>query len=72
MFQAESRNRALAEEQLQLQQRRYSLGAAGLLELLDAQTSATTADQAYLNAVYDFHYSLIALEAAVGRSLRPE
>ena len=72
VFQAESRNRALAEEQLQLQQRRYSLGAAGLLELLDAQTSATTADQAYLNAVYDFHYSLIALEAAVGRSLRPE
>lgn len=66
---AEERNRALAEEQLQLQQRRYALGAAGLLELLDAQTTMTTAERAYLNATYDFHYSLIALEAAVGRPL---
>ena len=43
-----------------------------MLELLDAQTSLTTADQAYLNALYDFHWNLIRLEAAVGRSLRPE
>ncbi len=68
----EERNRSLAEEQLQMQQRRYALGAAALLELLDAQTSLTTADQAYLNAVYDFHWNLIRLEAAVGRTLRPE
>ncbi len=68
----EERNRSLAEEQMQMQQRRYALGAAALLELLDAQTSLTTADQAYLNAVYDFHWNLIRLEAAVGRPLRPE
>lgn len=68
----EERNRSLSEEQLQMQQRRYSLGAAALLELLDAQTTMTTADQAYLNAVYDFHWNLIRLEAAVGRGLRPE
>ncbi len=67
----EDRNRSLAEEQLQIQQRRYALGAAALLELLDAQTSLTTADQAYLNALYDFHWNLIRLEAAVGQSLRP-
>jgi len=67
---AEERNRTLAEEQLQLQQRRYALGATGLLELLDAQTTMTTADQGYLNAVYEFHYSLIVLEAAAGRPLR--
>jgi outer membrane protein len=72
VVQLEERNRSLAEEQLQMQQRRYALGAAALLELLDAQTSLTTADQAYLNAVYDFHWNLIRLEAAVGRSLRPE
>ncbi len=71
VVQAEERNRALSEEQLQLQQRRYALGAAGLLELLDAQTGLSTAEQAYLNAVYDFHYNLIALEAAVGQPLRP-
>lgn len=69
VVQAEERNRTLAEEQLLLQQRRYALGAADLLVLMDAQTSMTTADQAYLNAVYEFHYSLIVLEAAVGRSL---
>jgi len=66
----EERNQQLAEEQLQLQQRRYTLGAAALLELMDAQTTVTTADQAYLNAVYDFHWNLIRLAAAVGRPLR--
>ena len=70
VVEAEARNRALSEEQLQLQQRRYALGATGLLELMDAQTTLSTADQAYLNSVYDFHYSLIALEASVGRTLR--
>jgi len=70
VVQAESRNRTLAEEQLQLQQRRYALGASDLLVLMDAQTSVSTAERDYLNAVYDFHYNLIALEAAVGRSLR--
>jgi outer membrane protein len=68
---AEERNRSLSEEQLQLQQRRYALGAADLLLLMDAQTTLSTAEQAYLNAVYDFHYNLIALEAAVGQPLRP-
>ncbi len=70
VVQAEERNRTLAEEQLLLQQRRYALGAASLLELMDAQTTMTTADQGYLNAVYEFHYSLVVLEAAVGRPLR--
>ena len=71
VVQLEENNRNLADEQLEMQQRRYALGAVGLLELLDAQTTATTADQAYLNAVYDFHLNLIQLEAAVGRPLRP-
>ena len=69
VVQAEERNRTLAEEQLLLQQRRYALGAADLLLLMDGQTTMTTADQAYLNSIYEFHYSLIVLEAAVGRSL---
>jgi outer membrane protein len=69
VVQAEERNRTLSEEQLQLQQRRYALGAVDLLLLMDAQTTLTTAEQAYLDAVYEFHYSLIVLEAAVGRPL---
>lgn len=70
VVQAEDRNRTLAEEQLQLQQRRYALGASDLLVLMDAQTSVSTAERDYLNALYDFHYNMIALEAAVGRPLR--
>jgi len=69
VVQAESRNKTLSEEQLLLQQRRYALGAADLLLLMDAQTTLSTSDQAYLDAVYEFHYSLIVLEAAVGRPL---
>ncbi len=71
VVQAQTRNLTLAEEQLQLQQRRYALGAVDLLVLMDAQTTLTTTEQSYLNAVYDFHYNLIALEAAVGQPLRP-
>lgn len=70
VVQAEERNRTLAEEQLTLQQRRYALGASDMLLLMDAQTTMSTAEQAYLSAVYDFHYNLIALEAAVGQPLR--
>jgi outer membrane protein len=69
VVQAEGRNRTLSEEQLLLQQRRYALGAVDLLVLMDAQTTLSTSDQAYLDAVYEFHYSLIVLEAAVGRPL---
>lgn len=76
----EARNRALAEERLEAARQRYSIGAAPslqtssstFLELLDAQTSMSTAERDYLNAMYDFHQSLAQLEAATGRSLRPE
>jgi outer membrane protein len=72
VVQLQTRNKQLAGEQLDMQRRRYALGAAALLELMDAQTTATTADQAYLNAVYDFHLNLIRLEAAVGQRLEHE
>jgi outer membrane protein len=71
LVQAEERNLELSEARLVLEQRRYALGAADLLLLLDAQTALSTAEQGYLNAVYDFHYNLIALEASVGQTLRP-
>jgi outer membrane protein len=77
----EENNRSLAEERLEAAQQRYSIGAspsqaaaAGgstFLELLDAQTSMSTAERDYLNAVYSFHQSLAQLEDATGRSLRP-
>ena len=71
VVQIEERNRAVAEERLALARQRYALGAAGIIELLDAETSISTAERDYLNAVYQFHQSLVALETATGRSLRP-
>jgi outer membrane protein len=71
VVQAEERNRALSTDQLQAEQRRYALGASSLLLLLDAQTRLSQSEQSHLNALYDFHYNLIALEAAVGQPLRP-
>jgi outer membrane protein len=68
---AETRNRELAGTQLELEQRRYALGASDLLLLLTAQTALSQAEQSYLQAVTSFHLNLIALEAAVGQPLRP-
>lgn len=76
----EERNRELAEERLEAARQRYTIGAAPsqgaaaggstFLELLDAQTSMSTAERDYLNAVYDFHQALAQLEDATGRTLR--
>ena len=71
IVQAETRNRELAETRLELEQRRYALGALPLLNLLDAQSSLSVAEESYLKAVTSFHLNLIALEAAVGQPLRP-
>ncbi len=67
----EERNREVAQERLTLATQRYALGAADIIELLDAETSMSTAERDYLNAVYQFHQALVALEAASGRALRP-
>jgi outer membrane protein len=66
----EQRNAQLAEDQLKLATERYRLGAAAFLELQDAATIKARADRAYLIAVYTFHESMAALEAAVGRTLK--
>jgi outer membrane protein len=68
----ENRNREVADEQLDLAQERYRLGAATFLELLEAQSSVAAAERDFLNARYRFHGALWALEAAVGERLRPE
>lgn len=69
VVQIETRNREVATEQLELARERYRLGAANFLELLEAQSSLAQAERDYLNAVYDFHNALSALEAAVGERL---
>jgi outer membrane protein len=67
----EDRNAAAAAEQLELARERYRLGAGSILELTQAQATKARADQARLSALYSFHESLAALEAAVGSRLRP-
>jgi hypothetical protein len=65
-------NRQIAEERLAMARQRYAVGAANILELLDAQTSVQTAERDYLNALYDFQINLATLEAAPARaSARP-
>lgn len=65
----EERNKELAGDQLLLARERYSVGAISFVELLDAETMKARADRAYVDAVYSYHQSLAALEAAVGQPL---
>lgn len=67
----ERRNLELAETQLEQARQRYQAGNTSILELMDAETSLSTAQRDHLNAIYSFHQALVALEAATGRSLRP-
>jgi outer membrane protein len=63
-------NRAAARDQLRLAQDRYRLGAGTSLEVSDAQNAVQQAEGDYVNAVYDYHKAIAALEEAVGRPLR--
>lgn len=67
----EERNLELAGQQLEQARQRYAVGNTSILELQDAETSLSTAERDYLDARYSFHQSLTALEASVGRGLRP-
>ncbi|MEW5928326.1 MAG: TolC family protein [Gemmatimonadota bacterium] len=59
-----------ATEELRLARERFRFGAASSVEVTDAQTSLAQAEQAKIDAVYNFHKSLAALEALVGTRLR--
>jgi outer membrane protein len=63
-------NRTAAREQLQLATERYRVGSGTFFDLLDAQVATQRAEGDYVNAIYDYHKALAALEAAVGRPLR--
>lgn len=63
-------NRDAARDQLRLAQDRYRLGSGTALEVSDAQNAVQRAEGDYVNAIYDYHKSVAALESAVGRPLR--
>ena len=63
-------NRDASRDQLRLAQDRYRLGAGSALDVTDAQNNVQRAEGDYVNAVYEYHKAIAALEFAVGRSLR--
>jgi len=63
-------NRVAAQEQLRLATERYRVGSGTFFELLDAQVAEQRAQADYINAIYAYHRTIAALEAAVGRPLR--
>ncbi len=63
-------NRAAADEALSLATERYRVGSGSIIELLTARVDAETAGTNHINAVYNYHKAIAALEQAVGRTLR--
>ena len=56
-----------AKENLELHQGRYEVGYAPLVEVTDAQTTLTTAQTNYVNALVSYKLSLAQLVNAIGR-----
>jgi len=56
-----------AEQDLNLTQEKYNLGAASTLELLDAQVSYRTAKTNEVNALFDYTVAVSELEKALGK-----
>jgi len=55
-----------AEEDMSLVQEKYNLGAATILELLDAQVSLITAQNSKIEAEFDYNLAVARLENAMG------
>lgn len=62
--------RESAAEELRMARERFRFGAAGSVEVTDAETNLREAERAKIDAIYSFHKALAALEALVGRDLR--
>jgi TolC family type I secretion outer membrane protein len=56
-----------AEQDLKLTQEKYNLGAASMLELLDADVSFKTAKNNEVNALYDYNLAVASFEKAIGK-----
>jgi outer membrane protein len=69
-FQLQEQNAASARSNLQLAQERYRVGLISLVDLQQTRSDFSTAETNRIDALYEFHRSYAALEAAVGRPLR--
>ena len=58
-----------ARENLELAEGRYKTGVGNIIELTDAQTSMTTAEANYVQALYSYQNSVAAVEKATAQQL---
>jgi outer membrane protein len=58
-----------ARENLELASGRYDTGVGNIIELTDAQTSLTSAEASYVQAVYNYKIAAAAVERAIGQTL---
>jgi outer membrane protein len=65
-------NKNLRQQSLELEQERYRLGAASILELRQAQVDFAQSEIDYINSIYDFHSTLSSLSRSAGRDLARE
>jgi outer membrane protein len=56
-----------ADEDLRLNKEKYNLGAGTILNLIDAQVSYTSARSDYIQALYNYKYTIARLEKSMGR-----
>ena len=61
---------AAAEEDVRVQQQRYNIGASTFLDLITSQAALATAQQALIQARYDYRIARAQLEALIGRELQ--
>src|SRR2546423_1408591 len=61
---------AAAQEDVRVQQQRYNIGASTLLDLITSQAALATAEQALIQARYDYRIARAQLEALIGRGLQ--
>jgi outer membrane protein len=66
----QNQNAVTAREALQLAEERYRVGASTFVDLITARAEYERAETDRIDALYEFHRSFAALEAAVGRTLR--
>ena len=61
----------LAQQELELAQQRYRIGALSFPDLLDSQLTFSGAETTYIRSAYDFFIALADLEEASSQSLFP-
>jgi outer membrane protein len=66
----QQQNSAKAKQELQFVQDQYAVGLATFVDLTTSRAAYAQAENDRINAVYNYHKAVAALESAVGRPLR--